>query len=237
MLKPNSKKSLIDILNHWFENFSGSFNCIKVGKITSVNTTNQTVDVQILHKRINESNLVKRELRDYPLLQSVPFVVLGGGNSYLTFPVSVGDNCLLLFNDYEIDRWWDTGESLPANFKRKHDISDAFALVGVHSMVDLIQGYSNYVHLKYSNSSSITVGEVIDITNGQTNVSQNLSVGGNETVTGDITGQGKLNITGDITGDAKATAELHSTHGATGTFTNVSGQTLTIQDGIIIQIS
>lgn len=231
MQKPNSKKSLTDVLDNWFGNFTNSLNCIKIGKIISVNTSNQTVNVQILHKGINTSNLIKKELYDYPVLQDVPFIVLGGGNSYLTFPVSVGDNCLLLFNDYEIDRWWDTGESLPANFERKHDISDAFALVGVHSMVDLIQGYSNYVQLKYSDSSSITVGEVIDITNAQTNVSGKLNVAD------DITGQGKLNITGDITGDAKATAELHSTHGATGTFTNVAGQTLTIQDGIIIQIS
>lgn len=231
MLRPNSKKTLTDVLTKWFNTFSNSFNCIKIGRITSVNTSNQTVSVQILHKRINESNLVKRELRDYPLLQDVPFVVLGGGNSYLSFPISVGDNCLLLFNDYEIDRWWDTGESLPANFERKHDISDAFALVGVHSIVDLIQGYSSYVHLKYSDNSSITVGEVIDITNAQTNVSGKLDVNN------DITGKAKLNVTGDITGQAKATAELHSTHGATGTFTNVAGQTLTIVDGIITNIS
>jgi hypothetical protein len=234
---------MTDVLNYWFENFAGSFNCIKIGKINAVNKTNQTVDVQILHKRINESNLIKRELRDYPLLKSVPFIILGGGNSYLTFPISVGDNCLLLFNDYEIDRWWDTGESLPANFERKHDISDAFALVGVHSMVDLIQGYSNYVHLKYSDSSSITVGEVIDITNTQTNVSGKL------TVADDITGNAKLGIKdeatfdddvtvkGDITGEKKATAELHDTRLASGTFATADQKTVTVQDGIIISIS
>lgn len=225
MLKTNTNRSLTEVLQNWFTNFSDSCNCIKIGKITFVNTQNQTVNVQILHKRINQNNLVKRELRDYPVLQGVPFVVLGGGNSYLSFPISVGDNCLLLFNDYEIDRWWDTGENLPANFDRKHDISDAFALVGVHSMADLIQGYSNYVHLKYSDNSSITVGEVIDVTNEQTNVSGKIEVGDDAT------------FKGDITGEKKATAELHSTHGATGTFSNVYGQTLTIQDGIIIQIS
>ena len=149
----------------------------------------------------------------------VPFIVLGGGSSNLTFPISKGDNCLLLFCDYEIDRWWDTGENLPANYERKHDISDAFAIVGVHSMVDLLQGYSQYVKLKYSDSSYIEVGESVDIHNEQINVS------------------GKLAVTGDITGSAKATAELHSTHGATGTFTNVGGVTLTIVDGIITNIA
>lgn len=178
MLNPNSKKSLTDVLNHWFDNFSGSINCVKIGKITKVNMSNQTVSVQVLHKRINESNLVKRELRDYPLLQDVPFVVLGGGQSNLTFPISVGDNCLLFFNDYEIDRWWETGGNLPANFERRHDISDAFALVGVHSLADLIQGYSNYVQLKYSDNSKITIGNEITLDNEEVSATGDLSVVG-----------------------------------------------------------
>lgn len=205
-------------LEAYFGSFSEALNCIKIGRIENVDFNNQTVDVQVLHKRVS-MNLNKRELKDYALLCQVPFIVLGGGSSNLTFPITKGDNCLLLFCDYEIDRWWDTGENLPANFERKHDISDAFALVGVHSMVDLIQGYSQYVKLKYSDSSYIEIGESVDIHNEQTNVS------------------GKLDVTGDITGSSKATAELHSTHGATGSFTNVSGQTLTIVDGIITNIS
>ena len=138
----NSKKSLTDVLKNWFGNYSEALNCIKIGRIENVDFSNQTVDVKILHKRIDNNTIKENVLRDYPLLKQVPFVVLGGGSSNLTFPISVGDNCLLLFCDYEIDRWWDTGESLPANFERKHDISDAFALVGAHSMADLIQGYS-----------------------------------------------------------------------------------------------
>lgn len=205
-------------LEAYFGSFSEALNCIKIGRIENVDFTNQTVDVQVLHKRVN-MNLNKRELKDYALLCQVPFIVLGGGSSNLTFPISKGDNCLLLFCDYEIDRWWDTGENLPANYERKHDISDAFAIVGVHSMVDLLQGYSQYVKLKYSDSSYVEVGESVDIHNEHTNVS------------------GKLDVTGDITGSAKATAELHSTHGATGTFTNVGGVTLTIVDGIITNIS
>jgi hypothetical protein len=216
--QPNSRKTLAQALEAHFGNFSESLNCVKIGKIENVDTTNQTVDVQILHKRVN-MNFKTRELKDYSLLKQVPFVVIGGGQANLTFPISKGDNCLLLFCDYEIDRWWDTGESLPSNFERKHDISDAFAIVGIHSMVDLLQGYSQYVQLKYSDSSYVVIGDSVDINNEQTNVS------------------GKLDVTGDITGSAKATAELHSTHGATGTFTNVSGQTLTIVDGIITNIS
>lgn len=218
LLQPNSKKSMAQALDAWFSTFSESFNCVKIGKVENVNTANQTVDVQILHKRL-DINKNKRELKNYALLKQVPFIVLGGGSSNLTFPISKGDNCLLLFCDYEIDRWWDTGESLPANFERKHDISDAFAIVGVHSMVDLLQGYSQYVKLKYSDSSYIEVGESIDIHNEQTNVS------------------GKLDVAGDIIGSAKATAELHDNRQISGSFTTADGKTVTVVDGIITNIA
>ena len=218
MSQPNSNKTLTQALESWFGNFSESLNAVKIGRIEAVNYTNQTVDVQILHKKVKQ-NFNVRELRDYALLKSVPFVIIGGGGSYLTFPISKGDNCLLFFCDYEIDRWWDTGESLPATFERRHDISDAFALIGVHSMVDLLQGYSQYVKLKYSDSSYIEVGESIDINNEQTNVS------------------GKLDVTGDISGSAKATAELHDSRGVSGTFVTVDNKTITIKDGIITKIA
>lgn len=218
LLKPNSNKSLSEALSLWMHNFSDSFNSIKVGKIISVNYSNQTVDVEVLHKRVMDGISTKRELRTYPPLLQVPFIVLGGGGSSLTFPISKGDNCLLLFCDFEIDRWWESGEAQPSNYDRKHDISDAFAIIGVHSMVDLLQGYSQYVQLKYSNNSSIIVGESIDIDNEQTNVS------------------GKLDVVDDITGQAKATAELHSTHGATGSFTSADSKTITVVDGIITGI-
>lgn len=218
LLKPNSKKSLSDALSTWFASFSDSFNSIKVGKVLNVNYQNQTVDVQILHKRVKEDTYTERVLREYPPLLQVPFIVLGGGSSSLTFPISVGDNCLLLFCDFEIDRWWESGEAQPSNYDRKHDISDAFAIIGIHSMVDLLQGYNQYVQLKYSNNSSIIIGENIDIQNSQTNVS------------------GKLDVTDDITGQAKATAELHSTHGATGSFVSSDNKTVTVVDGIITGI-
>lgn len=219
MLKPNSNKSLTEALSLWMHSFSDSFNSIKVGKIVAVNTSNQTVDVQILHKRVMDGISTKRELREYPPLLQVPFVVLGGGGSSLTFPIAKGDNCLLLFCDFEIDRWWTSGEAQPSNYERRHDISDAFALIGVHSMVDLIQGYNQYVQLKYSGTSNIVVGQTIDITNEQTNVS------------------GKLDVANDITGQAKATAELHDSRGISGSFTTADSKTVTVVDGIITSIS
>lgn len=209
--QPNSRKTLAQALEAHFGSFSESFNCVKIGKIENVDTTNQTVDVQILHKRVN-MKFKTRELKDYALLKQVPFVVIGGGQSNLTFPIAKGDNCLLLFCDYEIDRWWDTGESLPSNFERKHDISDAFAIVGVHSMVDLLQGYSRYVQLKYSDNSKIIVGNEITLNNAQ------------------VTATGDVNASGTITG-----AQIVAGNGFSGVVT-VGNQLLSFANGILISV-
>lgn len=213
MLHPDTKKSLTEVLQSWFSNFSDSFCSVKIGRITGVDYTNQTVNVQILGKMKDYKDPKVMKLRDYPLLQQVPFIVLGGGNSRLTFPISIGDNCLLLFCDYEIDRWWDTGEANPATYDRKHDISDAFALVGVHSIVDLISGYSNYVRLQYSDNSGITIGNEIELQNAQV------------TATGDIT------AVGAITG-----AQLIAQNGWSGTVT-VGSQLLSFANGILISVN
>lgn len=179
--RPNTNKSLTEGLMEWFSSFSEALCCVKIGRIENVNFDNQTVDVKILHKRRNFNVVNKVVYDDYAVLNQVPFIVLGGGNSNLTFPISVGDNCLLLFCDYEIDRWWDTGENLPATFERGHDISDAFALIGVHSMVDLLQGYSRYVQLKYSDESKITVGNEITLDNAEVTATGNLTANGTVT--------------------------------------------------------
>ena len=213
MLHADTKKTLTEALSQWFTKFSQSFFAVKIGKITAVNYPNQTVDVQVMHKMKDDTFPTLNKLRDYPLLTKVPFVVLGGGNSHITFPIAVGDYCLLLFCDYEIDRWWLTGEGQPSVIDRRHNISDAFALVGVHSMVDLIQGYSNYVELKYSDTSKVTVGTNITLDNGQVNTT------GNITATGVITG-----------------AELIAQNGYTGTVT-VGSKTLTFVSGILISVT
>lgn len=213
LLHADTKKTATEALSRWFKKFSQSFFSIKIGRVTAVNYSQQTVNVQILHKMKDDRYPTLNKLRDYPLLTKVPFIVLGGGNSHLTFPIKVGDNCLLLFCDYEIDRWWLTGEGQPSVIDRRHNISDAFALIGVHSLVDLIQGYSNYVELKYSNNSKITIGDNITLDNAEVNTT------------------GNLTSTGTITG-----AELIAQNGYTGNVV-VGTKTLNFVSGILISVT
>lgn len=221
-LTPNNNKSLLNLFELTVDEIMKALNCIKIGVIQSFDPSKQTVSVKILHKKTNETNIDTRELEDYSLLPEVPVVIIGGGGSYISFPIKEGDTCLILFNDFELDNWWVSGESLPSDFPRRHDLSDGIAIVGLNNLTKLIQSYSEFLNLHYSDNSSIIIGNNIDINNGQTNVN------------------GNLTVSGAIVGKTTTTSELHDTRGVSGTFTDTgvgaSGLKLTITDGIITGI-
>lgn len=69
-----------------------------------------------------------------PPCVDVPVIFPSGGGYEITFPVKEGDECLLIFSERCIDRWFSTGEPSEPSDYRHHDLSDAFAIVGVKSL-------------------------------------------------------------------------------------------------------
>lgn len=68
-----------------------------------------------------------------PLLLDCPVVFPGGGGCTLTFPLSPGDECLVVFSSRCIDSWWQLGGVRGQARKRMHDLSDGFVLPGCRS--------------------------------------------------------------------------------------------------------
>lgn len=68
-----------------------------------------------------------------PLLLDCPVVFPGGGGVTLTFPLAVGDECLVVFSSRCIDAWWQNGGIQNTTAVRMHDLSDGFVLPGVRS--------------------------------------------------------------------------------------------------------
>lgn len=77
-----------------------------------------------------------------PLLVDVPVVFPRGGGVTLTFPVKAGDECLVIISDCCIDFWWQSGGVQEPVDTRRHDLSDAFAIVGPQSQAQKISGIS-----------------------------------------------------------------------------------------------
>ncbi len=113
------------------------------GIIQSFDPAEQTVTVQPAikeHVADGEGNVTEMAL---PLLLDVPIVFPKSGGFVLTMPINAGDECLVVFSDMCIDGWWAHGDIQIQEEIRRHDLSDAFAILGPCSQVKKLSNYNN----------------------------------------------------------------------------------------------
>lgn len=134
-----------------FENLKdeifNEINCIKKGKINSFDKTTQAATIEIQTKYQKSET----EIINYPLLVDCPVFYLQGGGAYLDLPIEKGDFCLVLFNDYDIDKWFESGNIVEPNSIRKHSLSDGFALVGINPKTKVLDIDGTKVRLMCKN--------------------------------------------------------------------------------------
>lgn len=119
-------------------------NCAQIGVIKAFDASDQSATIQIAMKRIVEiQDDGTKVLEDYPLILKCPVVFPSGGGFTLTFPVSDGDECLVVFADRGIDNWFVSGSGQQPASPRKHDINDAIAIVGIRSNPRALDNVSN----------------------------------------------------------------------------------------------
>ena len=92
-----------------------------------------------------------------PLLLDCPVVFPSGGGITLTFPIAVGDECLVVFGSRCIDAWWQNGGVQPQAEIRMHDLSDGFALVGVRSQPRVVPNVSTTTAQLRTDSGSVVL--------------------------------------------------------------------------------
>lgn len=147
--------------------------------------------------RLNVGGEHKREWINIPLLTDCPIHFPSGGGATLTFPVTIGDECLVVFSSRCIDAWWQNGgHENQQPIMRMHDLSDGFVFVGFRSQVRLISNVSTTAVQLRSDSGSTIIElnpntEKVSITApAGVEVIGNLTVTGTITASGDITGEG-----------------------------------------------
>lgn len=128
-------KSLLDLA---IKNAFVNLNVQHVGIIQSFDPADQTVRVKVAYKRTVSGALV-----EYPVLIDCPAVILGSKSKRLEIPITLGDECLVMFNDRDIDNWFASGQVGPLNSQRMHSIADGFALIGVRSLLNSIEDWDN----------------------------------------------------------------------------------------------
>jgi hypothetical protein len=125
-------------------------------KVVSFNAAAMTVQaVPTIIMQYNDPLTGTTKPLAIPPINDIPVVFPGGGGFTLTFPVTQGDECLLVFSSRCIDGWWSTGAAAPQGDLRMHDLSDGFAFVGVRSRPKALSGIStSAVQLRSNDGTS-----------------------------------------------------------------------------------
>lgn len=216
-LKEINQPELIDLLNSMKQDILKDINCIRIGIIQGFDATNQTATIEIASKQIASIDTKNnRTLKDFPILLECPVMVLSGGNSRITFPIEIGDTCIILFNDREIDNWFVDGNIQAPSTLRKHDLSDGLAIVGIRNLQNAIGDYSiTDTDWRYNATSKIT----------QNNTTTTIA-------------NTNINLNGAVTATSlSTTGVLSAGNGWTGTFATGDSRTVTVTNGIIVSVS
>ena len=162
--------------------------CAMIGIVTDNSKFQQrgTVTVEIAIQAMvsdAEGNQTPQTIR--PLVD-VPVVFMGGGAMVSTFPISVGDEALVVFADRCIDYWFAKGGVQRPAEPRAHSLSDGIALVGPRSLACLIPNLSTstaqFRSLDGSTYVEIASGGIVNIV-----APEGLNITGDVNVTGTVT--------------------------------------------------
>lgn len=203
MSQTENNIDLQTLLERVINNLKRSFNCVKIGRVVAFYPEDKTADIQILFKTKKDDEIV-----EYPLLLKCLVV----GNK-ITVPVEVGDDCVVLFNDCNLDSYFDTGELSTPYTNDLHDISDGIVIMGLNSLQNKITYDNSAICLNYTN----------------------IKINGFLAVSSDVSVNGNVNISNDITAN-KIAAICESTNGWTGVFATGDSRTVTVEKGIITKV-
>ena len=136
--KRKSEPDICALFDQHASQIKTSMNCISIGTIQSFDSTDQTATILLNYK---SKDLYTGNETDYQPLVKCPVFILNGGGAYITFPITKGDQCLVLFCDREIDTWFTKGGTNAPQSARVHDLNDGIALIGIRGGGNFISNY------------------------------------------------------------------------------------------------
>lgn len=173
-----------EIQQKGLENLKNSIRVSSPGIVKSFDAEKQTVSVQLaVRERVNFDGEIDH--KDVPLIVDVPIFMPRAGGYSLTLPVAVGDECLVVFGDNDYGAWWQSGGVQNEIFRRRHDLNDAFAIVGIWNQTRTVSDYSgNSVQIRNEAGDSLVeikeqtinitgAKKVVVVANEQVNISSN----------------------------------------------------------------
>lgn len=162
---PN-EPSLADLLDLKKKETLLGLNCHHLATIQSFDADRQVATATINYKKtfiqLNPATGVYGPVqKDYPILADCPVIVLGGGAGALTFPIQPGDECIALFNDRDINNWFNGSSNSQVASPRLHSFADAIILVGVRSLANTLDNYDSLRAVLRNGTTLVGVGPTL----------------------------------------------------------------------------
>lgn len=118
--------------------------------ITAWDPATQLADVKPVVRQHYLDEDMTLQSEQMPVIPSVPVVFPRTQSFAITFPVAVGDRCLLIFSESSTDRYLaNGGTDVDDPITRRHALDDAFALIG---------GWPNADKINTVETDAITIG-------------------------------------------------------------------------------
>lgn len=123
--------------------FGCELRCSIPATVIAFDSVRQVVSVQPAIQEVMRVNGVAQNVT-LPILDDVPIGLPCAGGWSLTFPITVGDECDLVFSDMAFDNWWQNGgvQTQPSGHHYRHDIGDAKAWFGLRNQTRVLANYS-----------------------------------------------------------------------------------------------
>ena len=136
----NRNADLISVLKSAVDAGTKALRCAVPAIVQSWDANAQTITAKPAIKEILNLQGVESET-EIPLLVDVPVVMPRAGGFGLLMVPKQGDECLIVFSDMCIDAWWQSGGIQSQAERRRHDLSDGFAIMGVWSQPNKPQAF------------------------------------------------------------------------------------------------
>lgn len=101
-------------------------------RIVRYDAATQKADCKPLVKRAYPDEAGARQVDALPVIPGAPVMFPGAGGFRVTFPVRVGDTCLLIFSEAPLDRWKSgEGQEVDPEVDHAHALMDAVCILGL----------------------------------------------------------------------------------------------------------
>lgn len=172
------------------------------GKITKVNSSENTVDIQPAGKYKKPDGTYI----DYPELKGVPIVQMQGSGQKATiqFPIKKDDGCMVFFSEQQLDQWRDSQDP---KTDLRHDLSNAIAIPGLEPSANEAHTDScdnDAIIIKYGDDTKITAkDDSVEIKQNDTTIvleggKVSIKAPSDVEIEGNVKVKGGLSVTEDV---------------------------------------